>query len=113
MDEAMRNKQLVRASIERVWGRQQLAELEREIERFLAPDFVDHGALPGSLPGRDDRHRYGRPPRDPRDRPRGPDRRDHDVARRRRPDRRALDLSRRHRDAPPARPDDVAELGRG
>jgi len=47
MDEAMRNKQLVRESIERVWGQQRLDE----VDRFLARDFVDHGALPGSLPG--------------------------------------------------------------
>ena len=47
MDEAMRNKQLVRESIERVWGQQRLDE----VDRFLALDFVDHGALPGSLPG--------------------------------------------------------------
>lgn len=46
-DEAMRNKQLVRESIERVWGQQRLDE----VELFLAPDFVDHGALPGSPPG--------------------------------------------------------------
>ncbi|HEX3476029.1 MAG TPA: ester cyclase [Kofleriaceae bacterium] len=51
MDEAMRNKQLVRESIERVWGQQRPDELEREVERFLAPSFVDHGALPGTAPG--------------------------------------------------------------
>ena len=47
MDEAMRNKQLVRESIERVWGQQRLDE----VERYLSPDFVDHGALPGTPPG--------------------------------------------------------------
>jgi steroid delta-isomerase-like uncharacterized protein len=51
MDEAMRNKQLVRESIERVWGQQGQGEVEREVERYLAPDFVDHGALPGTPPG--------------------------------------------------------------
>ncbi|HEX3759216.1 MAG TPA: ester cyclase [Kofleriaceae bacterium] len=51
MDEAMHNKQLVRESIERVWGQQRPDELEREVERFLAPSFVDHGALPGTAPG--------------------------------------------------------------
>jgi steroid delta-isomerase-like uncharacterized protein len=49
MDDAMQNKQLVRESIERVWGPG--GDIEREVERFLAPDFVDHGALPGSPPG--------------------------------------------------------------
>ena len=51
MDEAIRNKQLVRESIERVWGQQRIEEVEREVERYLAPDFVDHGALPGTPPG--------------------------------------------------------------
>ena len=46
-DAATHNKQLVRASIERVWGQQRLDE----VDRFLAPDFVDHGALPGTPPG--------------------------------------------------------------
>ena len=30
---------------------QRLEEVEREVERYLAPDFVDHGALPGTPPG--------------------------------------------------------------
>lgn len=47
MEEAMHNKQLVRESIERVWGQQRLDE----VDRLLAPDFVDHGALPGTPPG--------------------------------------------------------------
>jgi steroid delta-isomerase-like uncharacterized protein len=51
MNEAMRNKQLVRESIEQVWSPQQQGDLEREVERFLAPDFIDHGALPGAPPG--------------------------------------------------------------
>jgi steroid delta-isomerase-like uncharacterized protein len=51
MTEAMDNKALVRESIEQVWEQQQLDQLDRILDRFLAPDFVDHGALPGTLPG--------------------------------------------------------------
>lgn len=47
MDESIQNKQLVRESIECVW-RQQRVE---EVGRFLADDFVDHGAPPGTAPG--------------------------------------------------------------
>jgi steroid delta-isomerase-like uncharacterized protein len=47
MDESIQNKQLVRESIERVWGHQRVDE----VERFLAPDFIDHAAPPGTAPG--------------------------------------------------------------
>jgi steroid delta-isomerase-like uncharacterized protein len=47
MDEASRNKQLVRDSIEQIWVQQRFDQ----IDHFLAPDFVDHGALPGTPPG--------------------------------------------------------------
>lgn len=51
MTEAMENKALVRESIEQVWEPSQLDQLDHLLERYLAPDFVDHGALPGTLPG--------------------------------------------------------------
>jgi steroid delta-isomerase-like uncharacterized protein len=40
-------KQLVRDSIETVWRQRSIDELDR----FLAVDFVDHTAPPGSAPG--------------------------------------------------------------
>jgi len=48
MNDAIHNKQLVRASIEQVWH---APDIDREVERFLTPDFVDHSALPGSASG--------------------------------------------------------------
>jgi steroid delta-isomerase-like uncharacterized protein len=47
MDEATRNKQLVRESIERIWEHQRIDE----VDRYLTADFVDHSAVPGSAPG--------------------------------------------------------------
>jgi len=40
-------KQLVRDSIETVWGQRSIDE----IDRFLAPDFVDHSAPPDAAAG--------------------------------------------------------------
>ena len=48
-NESLQNKQLVRESIECVWRQRQLDDLGR----FLAEDFVDHGAPPGVAPGPD------------------------------------------------------------
>ena len=47
MNDAERNKALVRDSIERVWRDRRLEDLGE----LLAADFVDHGALPGTPPG--------------------------------------------------------------
>ena len=47
MDTAMQNKQLVRESIDRVWGAQRVDD----VGRFLADDFIDHSAAPGTAPG--------------------------------------------------------------